>query len=408
MLLCAIDQIEPGMTLGASVPHPHRPESELLRIGVKLDINMLDRLRQFQVSHCWVDCAVTGDIDASLGDDASRARAVVCQKLKDDFNKKAASTVSTASIDGVRESMAALTDALLSGLQYARLTERLFDTSDDLFAHSSNVAYLSIVIALSLEDYLIAERKRLAAHQARDTVSLGLAGVFHDIGKAMIHGDLRQRHAVHHRDEKHPAEYLAHTVASFKMLNDPSFPATARQAVLNHHQRFDGTGWPNLQKLSKTPIKPQVGKNIHVFSRIVAAANVLDNLLIDADGLKRPTIAALREFASDRYDGWFDPVIRDAAIRHIPAFPIGALVELNDGSQAAVVAPNIDQPCRPTLRPLDLERPGQLIELAEHEELRIVRCAGEDVEDHLFTLPTAEAGDDATEPEDTAVSESTV
>ena len=54
MLLCAIADLEPGMKVGASVPHPRRPHLYLLRPGIALDAEMIRQLPCLGVSEVWI------------------------------------------------------------------------------------------------------------------------------------------------------------------------------------------------------------------------------------------------------------------------------------------------------------------------------------------------------------------
>lgn len=123
---------------------------------------------------------------------------------------------------------------------------------------------------------------------------------------------------------------------------------------------------------------------------------MLDNLLSGADGIQRPPVAALHDFAGAQFDGWFDPVVRLAVLRRIPPFAIGSQVRLSDGQSAVVIAPNLRQPCQPTVRLLDRSpRPSELphttLNLEDHRGLHITAYAGVDVEKWLFELPAETA-----------------
>jgi len=181
------------------------------------------------------------------------------------------------------------------------------------------------------------------------------------------------------------------------MLDVSRFPATARHAVLNHHQRFDGKGWPiQITRREGSETRPQRGTEIHIFCRIIAAANVLDNLINDPSNPKNPPVAALREFNSPRFDGWFDPVVRYLMIRRLPPFPIGSLVRLSNNAQATIVSLNFRQPCRPTVRMLDentRNNKGEFttVDLDIEPSIHIAEAGGHNVEKHLFELPDLKA-----------------
>jgi HD-GYP domain-containing protein (c-di-GMP phosphodiesterase class II) len=225
---------------------------------------------------------------------------------------------------------------------------------------------------------------------------LGIGAMLHDVGKIGLSEDVRRHHEIH-PDPDDPAmleEYHSHVRAGYDLLFDTGIPATARNIVLNHHQRFNGRGWPVQSRMEKGVQRGLLEREgIHIFSRIVAAANTLDNLLTDAEGRHYPPVAALREFASPRFDGWFDPTVRDLMVRRIPPFPIGSLIKLSDGRSAVVVTPNFDQPCRPVVRLLDefsKRDDGEhcTLDLTDMSPDLVVReCAGRRVDEYLFKLP---------------------
>lgn len=383
------------MHVGGSVVHPRRPETELLRPGAVLEAPMIDRLRRIGVTEVWVHHDATADLDAAVAPELSEARTAVYRRLKDDFGRMATATISAATILDYRIAISELVFRLVSSGKYAHLSYALIDEQDRSFSHAANVAFLSVLVGLEIQGYVVRERSRLSSEHARDMVPLGLGAMLHDIGKLKLEGQARHHHEIDPPAEEPEtaAQYTTHAELGYDALTEIRMPATARQIVLNHHQRFDGSGWPDLATVTKgRRTGPQREGEIHVFSRIVAAANVLDNLLYDAEGNPHPTVSALREFAGPRFDGWFDPVVRDLMIRRLPPFPIGALVRLSDGGRAVVVRPNFQQPCRPAVRLLDgagRQEAGEqpTIDLEACPDRHIVECAGQAVEEHLFDLP---------------------
>jgi HD-GYP domain-containing protein (c-di-GMP phosphodiesterase class II) len=456
MLRCGLSDLVPGMIVGASVGHPTRPETELLRPGVVLDERIINRLGELEVDSLWVNHDATADLDIAVAPKLCDLRRTVYVKMRDQFKDLANRTISVAAVQSYRSVIADLMFELIANGKFARLTDQLTDEQGRLFAHGTNVAFLSILVGLEMPMHIKKQRARMSDDEACNMVALGLGGMFHDIGKARLNGcgnicgqrsprpptvpvprpacpavrrsmsvdgrmhgrtsrpwHLHQsaarrychtrlnpeerEHCEIHSDE-HPDGYDRHTLDGYAMLRDSRMPASARQAVLNHHQRFDGTGWPELDQITNNRQRgPQKGDQIHIFSRIIATANVLDNLLTTKDGHKRPAVAALADLAHERFDGWFDPVVRELMVRRIPPFPVGSLVRLSDGRQAVVTAPDVNQPCRPAIRMLvaesDRQGPNQIIELATLPDIHVVECAGVHVEPYLFELPPSDLFD---------------
>ncbi len=395
MLLCNVNTLEPGMEVGGSIPHPRRTSTELLRPGVTLDSRMINYLRRLGVSEVWIRHDATADLDAAVASNLSSARLSVFNGLKKDFSRISVSSVSGAQLQTYRQSVTDLVFELISSGQYAHLSHQLLADPSQVFTHCANVAFLSLLVGLEMETYLVSQRPQLAPEHARDVVPLGLGAMLHDIGKVGTTQEARQHHEIHAPpDDPETLEtYRQHVHTGRQLLDVSRFPATARHAVLNHHQRFDGTGWPD-QAISTGGRQqgPQQSTDIHIFCRIISAANVLDNLLNDPTKQRYPTVAALRDFNSDRFEGWFDPVVRYLMIRRLPPFPIGSLVQLSNSRKAVIVSLNFRQPCRPVVRVLDeacRDKNGELpmLDLDADRSAHIVEAAGQRVDQYLFDLP---------------------
>jgi HD-GYP domain-containing protein (c-di-GMP phosphodiesterase class II) len=385
------------MRVGASVMNPRAPDVMLLKPGAELTSGILSRLRSLGVWQLWVEHHLTRDLDAAVAPGLTKARLVVFNHLKGDLEKLSRQTISTAQLQTYRRVVIDLVDELVANRAFAGITDQLFAAEAGLITHATNVAYLATLVGLELTSYLIQERPRLSAGRARNLANLGLGGMLHDIGKvALTGGSVHHHEAVEAGERGVPEQYERHPLVGYKMLRGTQAPATVKHAVLNHHQRFDGSGWPRTVRVAgERRRRARVGRRIHVFARIIAAANALDNLLRDAVGNRRPPVAALHDLAGARFDGWFDPVVRLAVLRRVPPFAVGSQVSLNDGRSAVVVGPNLRQPCRPIVRLLE-EPEGsdggqpETIDLEKRPKHFITSCAGENVARWLFTLPDSE------------------
>ena len=395
MLLCSIGDITPGMVLGAQVTDPRSPDLRLLLPGVALDGALIASMRSRGVVHAWVEDDLTRDLDGAVAAELTGARLEVYTRLRDDLSALSRRTVTTSSVQSYRQAVLGLVTQSIASGTYASLTDTLF-AADGLATHGANVAYLSLLCGLHLEAYMVAEQPRLERAQARDMAVLGLAGLLHDVGKSRLPPRLRGAHEVHLGGgvPPGPAEYDGHILAGRDLLESANAPARVTHTVLNHHQRYDGTGWPDMTKLTGgRAVGPLRGKRIHIYARVVSAANVLDNLLRDAES-RRPPAAALHAFASARFDGWFDPVVRRAVLLRVPPFAVGTDVRLSDGRRAVVVAPATvpHEPCRPVVRVLTdgagkRAAEADTLNLAEAPAVFITHALGVEVAPYLYSAP---------------------
>lgn len=403
MILCSIHDVPPDAILGSTVSDPLHPESDLLRAGVPLDTSLLASLKKRGVVQLWIQDDLAADLDAAITPRLTAAKLQTYSRIRDGLAECAHSTITSGSIQNYRAAALEMVAEAISSAKYASMTDSLFGESAQA-SHATNVAYLSLVCGLSIQRYVMDEQPRLAPEQRREFSILGLAGMLHDIGKTRLPAAAARFHDAHALESEgtlpRPSQYLDHAAIGKSLLENSRAPARVAHAVLNHHQRFDGYGWPDMTAHTSGRITgPLAGKRIHIFARIVAAANVLDNLLRDAHGAMRPPVAALREFASPRFDGWFDPIVRRAMLLRVPPFAIGTDIRLSDGRRAVVVSPNAEDPCRPAVRiiaaqPSAADAPGppnpatlQNIDLQSTPSLSITHALGADVSQFLYSVP---------------------
>ncbi len=95
------------------------------------------------------------------------------------------------------------------------------------------------------------------------------ASPMHDIGKIAIPDSILLKHGSLTDEERKKMQ--AHTTLGFEMLNhsDRKLLKTAALVAVQHHEKWDGTGYPNRLK----------GEEIHVFGRLLAIADVFDALI---------------------------------------------------------------------------------------------------------------------------------
>lgn len=212
-------------------------------------------------------------------------------------------------------------------------------TYDDYtFNHSVNVAIYSIALGQRLG----VPRKHLNY--------LGMAGLFHDIGKTGISREILNKPARLTPEEwvviqEHPVRG-AEIVMGIRGWGELS--TRMMTAAFEHHRKFDGSGYPAV----RYPRKPSL------FSRIIT--------LVDCyDAIGRPRVYRRDPFlpyqilelllAQSGKD--FDPLLVKAFISMIGVFPLGSLVLLDTG-EIAIVTQVPDDPAA-------IQRPGVLI-LRQH------------------------------------------
>ena len=178
------------------------------------------------------------------------------------------------------------------------------------FNHSVNVA----IYAMTIGQRIGLPQKYLS--------HLGMAGLFHDIGKVKIPEEVLVQSEKLSQEELailrfHPI-IGAETLMRMKEWNE--LTTRMMTVAFEHHLKYDLTGYPKLNRKRK----------LSLFSRIIALADFYDFLV-------RPMIYNRLPYISEKVLGFmlersgknFDPALLKVLINTIGIFPIGTLVLLN-------------------------------------------------------------------------------
>ncbi len=103
-----------------------------------------------------------------------------------------------------------------------------------------------------------------------------------------------------------------HAEIGYNMLKHSNRPLLKTAAIIarTHHEKFDGTGYPRGLK----------GKNIHIYGRIVAVADVFDALGSDRVYKKAWSDDEIFKFLKDQSGKHFDPELIEIFFDNLPEF----------------------------------------------------------------------------------------
>ena len=223
------------------------------------------------------------------------------------------------------------------------------------FNHSVNVA----IYAIALGQRIGIPKKHLS--------HLGMAGLFHDIGKTKIPKEILNKSGKLSSQEwtmmrAHP---LVGAEIVMRMKEWGELSTRLIDAAFEHHLKYDLTGYPRLTRKRK----------ITLFGRIVTIADFYDALV-------RPRVYNRFPYVSEKILGLmlersgkdFDPAIVKVFINMIGIFPLGTLVLLNTNemgivSQIQEDSELIDRPKVCLLYYSDGDyRKGKMLDLREMDE----------------------------------------
>ncbi len=187
--------------------------------------------------------------------------------------------------------------------------------SRDDYSYMHSVAVCALMVALARQTGLSEDDCRAA----------GLAGLMHDLGKAVMPLDVLNKPGSLTDNEfalirTHPER--GHEL----LLGGQAVLESTLDVALHHHERMDGTGYPH-----RLP-----GDQISLMARMGAVCDVYD-----AISSNRPYKAgwdpaqSIARMAS--WKGHFDPALFSAFVQSLGIYPTGSLVKLESGRLAVVV-----------------------------------------------------------------------
>jgi HD-GYP domain-containing protein (c-di-GMP phosphodiesterase class II) len=196
------------------------------------------------------------------------------------------------------------------------------------YYHSVNVGVLSMVLGVAL------------GMNRTSLYKLGLGALLHDIGKVFV-----DKSIIDKPDSLTPEEYekvKKHPVLGYKYLTSTSLdlPVSGLIGVLQHHERNNGSGYP--EGLS--------GEKISKFSRIISIADVFDAMTSDRPYRPGMMPSEAMEFLMGGGGTLFDLELVSLFTKKVAAFPLGTCVLLSNGLTAIVVENYEDCCLRPKVK----------------------------------------------------------
>jgi len=200
---------------------------------------------------------------------------------------------------------------------------RIRRENSSLYAHGLAVSALMIALGRQIG---------LPEQQVKDA---GMAGLLMDVGMGHLPIDVST--ILDDLSESEREIVHTHTTLGQEFLNlGGELPAEVMQVCLEHHERYDGTGYP----------RGLAGEEISLFARMAAICDVYDSMTSDRP--HRPRTDPNAALAIMRgMEGQFDERLLDQFIESVGVYPIGSVVRLSTGRLALVVDQNPDDYTRP-------------------------------------------------------------
>lgn len=275
---------------------------------IELTEHIISRLKELGMKYIWINDDKVDDIIYKEPISAEcRAKALsIYRKTVDniqrerDINPNDIKDVAKAIVDDMKAS--GIPVGILNGM---------YINDEYLPNHAINTAILSVAIGMNM-DYNFGQ-----------LCDLAVAGFIHDIA----------------RNNEHDDEDILHVQKGYEIMHNYSvFSIISNAVILQHHEKYDGTGIPRNLK----------GTNITEYARIVKIADAFDTAICKSNNVLE-------------YDKAYEAIVNDEGMIYCPevvkrfkasvqVYLNGTVVVLNNGKQGIVVKQNKGRPLRPVVR----------------------------------------------------------
>ncbi|WP_179032022.1 HD-GYP domain-containing protein [Paenibacillus kribbensis] len=333
--LVPVTLLRAGMKLGKKIFNENG--MVLLSEGVELTPRLIERLGQVGIGYVYIEDAVTEDIVIpEMIHEQTRAAAL--QEIKKQFQG-----LSSYSVDhrnkyfgkSFYKVMESILDDIGSRQDAIIMLMDIGAADQDLYHHSLNVCLYTLVLGIA------------NGYDHNQLMELGIGSLLHDIGKMKISPQVLYKPGKL-TDEEY--EHMkTHTEIGYKLLKDePGIPLLSAHCALQHHERIDGSGYPNGWKKDQ----------IHEYAKWIGLVDSYDAMtasrIYKQALLPYEAMEVLYAGAGTLYEQRMLEAFRDC----VAIYPLGLSVVLNTGEEGVVVRIHPKIPQRPVIR-IVRDRDGQ-------------------------------------------------
>lgn len=330
MRLIHIKDVEEG-TLLAKAVHDSKL-AMLVPAGAKCTQSILNKLAQLDIRHLYIEDEISeGIVLEPMISDEIKLHAVSLMKRIYEAQSKEGDSKEEAMRESMISELKNLVDDVISEI-YNKSNQRYYSTEllgAEIYHydHAVEVMILSLLIGKKIG----LDRERL--------LKLGMGAILADIGKSKVPAEILNKKGKLTEDEFE--EVKRHVTYSYNILkNLVGLSSLSRQIVLLHHEKLDGSGYPNGLKGDDIPLLVRIATVCDIFSAIVADRTYNQRISVDT------ALEILRSASPVKLD--VDVV--QALFQVVDIYPPGTIVALSDERHGIVLENNPSSPTRPKLR----------------------------------------------------------
>lgn len=192
---------------------------------------------------------------------------------------------------------------------------RLLNKKDDYtFNHSMAVSILSISLG------------KWANYTKEQIFDLAIAGLFHDLGKLKVPDEIINKPGKLTTEEYEIIK--KHSFYSYEiLLKTQKFSRDILLGVLHHHEKMNGSGYPNKLK----------AESIHEYAKIITICDIYHALVSQRIYKDKENPLKVADYIKDESFDSLDPYLSHIFLNNISKFYVGNRVLLSDGKTGTIV-----------------------------------------------------------------------
>jgi len=301
-----VDELKPGMKLAKDIIL--NDGRFLLLKGFTLKERYIDKIRLYDIPYVYVEKEV--EKVQYFNEE------IIYSETFHNVNNIMKSVRNGGSIDvsSVKSTVSKIVQSIFNNDNVFMKLSGIRDIDNYTYLHSIDVCIYSIIAGKSLN--LLPDMLN----------NLALGALLHDIGKCKIPPEILNKPAKLSESEFEIMK--KHTEYGYDILRKtPGLSEDVARIALNHHEHWDGAGYPRGLK----------GEEIDLLSRIVAITDVYDALTADRVYRRRFMPHKAVEYLISNSRAQFDPQILNIFMDNIAVYPPDIIVMLSTGEIGKVV-----------------------------------------------------------------------
>lgn len=346
MRLLNVNELQAGMIVAK--PIYDQNNRCLMNKGFELTSRSIEKIMMLDYDRLWIKDDY--DFVSEYLSDELKLKATRC--IKSVFTGYSSKKVNLdlKKVEELKEIIENVVDEVMENSKCVIQLSSLKNFDNGMYEHAVDVARISVLIGVNMD----LKREQL--------INLCQAAMLHDIGKTKLPSKLLNKNTDYTPEELQ--QLRAHSRHGYQIMKDSgSFSVPAYVPLLQHHERFDGKGYPEGIK----------GDKINLYARIISIANVYSNMRSISSSIKAYSQSDVLEYFYADCSRQFDPEILQVFLSKVPVYEVGQIIKLSNGKKAFVIQNNVSALARPIVRILTEDNKlGEEIDLSLNLNITII------------------------------------